>query len=79
MSNAQSKTVIYRYPKVLIAQSVVGREGLNLHKTCRNAELIHPVVFKGTYGEHNWRRLQECSDDLRVQIHAACNKSRLSS
>jgi superfamily II DNA or RNA helicase len=30
------------YPKVLVAQSLVGREGLNLHKACRTVVLLHP-------------------------------------
>ncbi|WP_316887293.1 helicase-related protein [Ralstonia flatus] len=30
------------YPKVLVAQSAVGREGLNLHKACRTVVLLHP-------------------------------------
>lgn len=30
------------HPKVLVAQSVVGREGLNLHKACRTVILLHP-------------------------------------
>ena len=29
-------------PKVLVAQSMVGREGLNLHKACRTVVLLHP-------------------------------------
>ena len=29
-------------PKILIAQSLVGREGLNLHKCCRHVILFHP-------------------------------------
>lgn len=29
------------YPKVLVAQSVVGREGLNLHEACRTVILLH--------------------------------------
>nr|MDA3835375.1 helicase-related protein [Spirochaetales bacterium] len=29
-------------PKVLVAQSLVGREGLNLHKACRTVVLLHP-------------------------------------
>ncbi len=29
-------------PKVLVAQSLVGREGLNLHKSCRTVVLLHP-------------------------------------
>lgn len=30
------------YPRVLVAQSLVGREGLNLHKACRTVVLLHP-------------------------------------
>ena len=102
------------HPKVLVAQSVVGREGLNLHKACRTVVLlhpewnpgvveqqigrvdrigslweeklsqvvadkpetgdlpridIHPVVFRGTYDEKNWRVLRDRWDDLRAQLH----------
>ncbi len=35
-------------PKVLIAQSLVGREGLNLHKCCRHVVLLHPEWNPGT-------------------------------
>lgn len=30
------------FPQVLVAQSVVGREGLNLHGACRTVVLLHP-------------------------------------
>ena len=30
------------FPKVLVAQSIVGREGLNLHKACRIVLMLHP-------------------------------------
>ncbi len=30
------------YPRVLIAQSLVGREGLNLHRQCNHIMLLHP-------------------------------------
>jgi superfamily II DNA or RNA helicase len=30
------------FPKVLVAQSMVGREGLNLHKSCKTVVLLHP-------------------------------------
>ncbi len=102
-------------PRVLVAQSVVGREGLNLHRACRTVVLLHPewnpgvveqqigrvdrlgsrweqllaeaerrpaescgevprieilpVVFKGTYDEHNWVVLRRRWDDLRAQLH----------
>lgn len=102
------------YPKVLVAQSMVGREGLNLHKACRTVVMLHPewnpgvveqqigrvdrvashwslvlkkavdagvageglprieirpVIFRGTYDEHNWNVLRERWDDLRAQLH----------
>jgi hypothetical protein len=101
-------------PRVLVAQSLVGREGLNLHKSCRIVVLLHPewnpgvveqqigrvdrvgsrwcnelkkalasgvpavelprieirpVVFRGTYDEHNWKVLRERWDNLRAQLH----------
>jgi hypothetical protein len=30
------------FPNVLVAQSLVGREGLNLHRACRTVVLLHP-------------------------------------
>lgn len=102
------------FPKVLVAQSLVGREGLNLHKSCRIVLLLHPewnpgvveqqigrvdrvdsrwcnelrkalssgtpadqlprievrpVIFRGTYDEHNWTVLRERWDNLRSQLH----------
>lgn len=30
------------FPQVLVAQSLVGREGLNLHEACRTVVLLHP-------------------------------------
>jgi hypothetical protein len=102
------------FTKVLVAQSMVGREGLNLHKCCRIVVMLHPewnpgvveqqigrvdrvgshwckqleqaiaagcpanqlprieirpVIFRGTYDEHNWKVLQERWDDLRAQLH----------
>lgn len=32
----------HSHPRVLVAQSVVGREGLNLHRACRTVVLLHP-------------------------------------
>lgn len=104
----------HSHPKVLVAQSVVGREGLNLHEACRTVILLHaewnpgiveqqigrvdrinslwekkldaaiksgtaademprievrPVIFQGTYDEHNWKVLMQRWDDLRAQLH----------
>jgi hypothetical protein len=101
--------------QVLVCQSLVGREGLNLHKACKTVVLLHaewnpgvveqqigrvdrlgslwqqqlearqaspasaaahlpriafrPVVFGGTYDEHNWDVLRRRWDDLRAQLH----------
>jgi hypothetical protein len=30
------------FPQVLVAQSMVGREGLNLHRECRTVVMMHP-------------------------------------
>jgi hypothetical protein len=102
------------FPRVLVAQSTVGREGLNLHLACKTVILmhpewnpgvveqqigrvdrvgshwsrrlnealergspaaqlprinVHPVIFRGTYDEHNWQVLLERWDDLRAQLH----------
>lgn len=42
------------WPKVLVAQSAVGREGLNLHKACRTVVLLHlewnPAVVEQQIG-----------------------------
>lgn len=110
------------FPRVLVAQSMVGREGLNLHESCRKVVLLHaewnpgvveqqigrvdrvnsrwakelklaigqgvrgaelprieirPVIFKGTYDEHNWKVLQERWDDLRAQLHGEPIPARL--
>ncbi|MDW7548159.1 DEAD/DEAH box helicase family protein [Pseudoalteromonas sp. McH1-7] len=32
----------HSYPRVMVAQSTVGREGLNLHRACRVVYLLHP-------------------------------------
>ncbi|WP_298068788.1 SNF2-related protein [uncultured Mailhella sp.] len=34
--------------KVLVAQSLVAQEGLNLHRACRNVLILHPVWNPGT-------------------------------
>ncbi|MBN6741122.1 DEAD/DEAH box helicase family protein [Acidithiobacillus sp. MC6.1] len=109
-------------PKVLVAQSLVGREGLNLHKACRTVVLLHPewnpgvveqqigrvdrigslweemldqykpevheqnqdvprieirpVIFRGTYDEHNWQVLRERWDEMRAQLHGVVISQR---
>ena len=110
------------FPKVLVAQSMVGREGLNLHRACSTVVLLHPewnpgvveqqigrvdrvgsdwsaklyeainqhcapdslprikvrpVIFKGTYDQHNWNVLRARWDDLRAQLHGVVIPPRL--
>lgn len=110
------------FPRVLVAQSLVGREGLNLHESCRIVVLLHPewnpgvveqqigrvdrvnsrwanalrkavdegkrgaslphieirpIIFKGTYDEHNWEVLRERWEDLRAQLHGEVIPARL--
>lgn len=110
------------FPRVLVAQSLVGREGLNLHESCRIVVLLHPewnpavveqqigridrvgshwakalrmaidderrgadlprieirpIIFKGTYDEHNWEVLKERWDDLRAQLHGEAIPARM--
>lgn len=110
------------FPRALVAQSLVGREGLNLHESCRIVVLLHPewnpgvveqqigrvdrvnsrwakvlrqaidgggkgsdlprieirpIIFKGTYDEHNWNVLRERWDDLRAQLHGEAVPARL--
>jgi superfamily II DNA or RNA helicase/CRISPR/Cas system CSM-associated protein Csm2 small subunit len=102
------------FPRVLVAQSLVGREGLNLHKACRIVVMLHPewnpgvmeqqigrvdrvgshwskaleasiasgkpaaeyprievrpVIFRGTYDEHQWQVLQSRWDTTRSQLN----------
>lgn len=104
----------HSFTRVLVAQSMVGREGLNLHEACRIVVLLHPewnpgvveqqigrvdrvgshwskeldksirvnepatelprievrpIIFRGTYDEHNWRVLKDRWDTLRSQLH----------
>jgi hypothetical protein len=102
------------FPSVLVAQSRVGSEGLNLHTDCRIVIQLHPewnptvaeqqvgrvdrldsrwardfnafmdgpgdhtdgwptievrpVVFTGTYDEHQWRVLEDRQDEQRAQL-----------
>jgi hypothetical protein len=30
---------------------------------------VRPVIFRGTYDEHNWKVLRERWDNLRSQLH----------
>lgn len=61
------------FPHVLVAQSVVGREGLNLHEACRTVVLLHPEWNPGVVeqqigrvdrvGSHWSRQLDRAIED----------------
>ena len=38
---------------------------------------MRPVIFKGTYDEHNWAVLRRRWDDLRAQLHGVVLPARL--
>lgn len=74
-------------PRVLVAQSMVGREGLNLHKACRHVVLFHPEWNPGVVEqqigrvdrfESRWEKLLEKalkdgkSGDQLPRIHVHC-------
>ncbi|MCA1861183.1 type III restriction endonuclease subunit R [Janthinobacterium sp. HSC-3S05] len=63
----------YSYPKVLVAQSLVGREGLDLHKACRTVVLLHPEWNPGVVEQQIGRvdRLgSQWGTDVRAAIEA---------
>jgi len=65
------------YPKVLVAQSMVGREGLNLHKACRTVVLLHPEWNPGVVEQQIgrvdrvgslWERLLDMAEDNGISV-----------
>lgn len=50
------------FPQVLVTQSMVGREGLNLHEACRTVILLPREWNPGAV-----EQLRERRDDLRAQ------------
>lgn len=67
----------HAFPRVLVAQSMVGREGLNLHEACRTVVLLHlewnPAVVEQQIGRVDrlgslWQqRLQAAVEDATFQ------------
>jgi len=55
------------FPKVLVAQSMVGREGLNLHKACRTVVLLHPEWNPGVT-EQQIGRIDRVGSEWEVQL-----------
>ncbi|CAJ0681547.1 RNA polymerase-associated protein RapA [Ralstonia mannitolilytica] len=62
------------HPKVLVAQSVVGREGLNLHKACRTVVLLHPEWNPGAV-EQQIGRVDRIGSLWQSKLDEAINKS----
>lgn len=57
-------------PRVLVAQSMVGREGLNLHQACRNVVLLHPEWNPGVV-EQQIGRIDRVGSRWEHQCRAA--------
>jgi SNF2 family DNA or RNA helicase len=55
---------------VLVAQSVVGREGLNLHRACRTVILLHPEWNPGVVEQQIGRvdRLSSYWEQLLTEV-----------
>jgi hypothetical protein len=62
------------YPKVLVAQSMVGREGLNLHEACRIVILLHPEWNPGVV-EQQIGRVDRVGSLWEKQLDEAVLKS----
>lgn len=57
-------------PRVLVAQSMVGREGLNLHRACRHVLLLHPEWNPGVV-EQQIGRIDRVGSRWAQQCRAA--------
>ncbi|PXW92804.1 helicase-like protein [Sphaerotilus hippei] len=60
-------------PRVLVAQSVVGREGLNLHKACKTVVLLHPEWNPGVV-EQQIGRIDRVGSLWETQLEEALGK-----
>ncbi len=67
------------FPRVLVAQSLVGREGLNLHRACRTVVLLHPEWNPGVVEQQigridrigsRWEQLLAQAIDQGVEPHS---------
>ena len=58
------------FPKVLVAQSMVGREGLNLHKACRIVMMLQPEWNPGVV-EQQIGRVDRVGSHWAQQLEAA--------
>lgn len=58
------------FPQVLVAQSMVGREGLNLHEACRTVLLLHPEWNPGVV-EQQIGRVDRVGSHWSMQLEHA--------
>lgn len=58
------------FPQVLVAQSMVGREGLNLHQACRTVLLLHPEWNPGVV-EQQIGRVDRVGSHWSMQLERA--------
>lgn len=58
------------FPRVLVAQSIVGREGLNLHQACRVVVLLHPEWNPGVV-EQQIGRVDRVGSHWSVELNEA--------
>lgn len=61
-------------PRVLVAQSVVGREGLNLHKACKTVVLLHPEWNPGVV-EQQIGRVDRVGSLWEQQLETSLNEN----
>jgi hypothetical protein len=60
------------FPRVLVAQSMVGREGLNLHRSCRLVVILHPEWNPGVVEQQIGRVDRVGSHWCKVLDDAIC-------
>lgn len=64
---------LHSNPRVLVAQSLVGREGLNLHKACKTVILLHPEWNPGVV-EQQIGRVDRVSSRWEQALREAIGK-----
>lgn len=64
------------FPHVLVAQSLVGREGLNLHESCRIVVLLHPE-WNPAVVEQQIGRIDRVNSRWAKELRSAISDGRL--
>ena len=65
----------HSFPRVLVAQSMVGREGLNLHLACRVVVLLHPERNPGVV-EQQIGRVDRVGSRWASELDQALSKGK---